>query len=48
MLEREFCYKNKPKYKFVIGSRIASALSGFIVGFIVAAMILIPIILWMR
>lgn len=40
-------YSPKQEYKFKLGSRIASALMGFIAGFIVAAIVLIPLIVWL-
>jgi len=48
MLKDEFFYNSNQKYKFKIGDRIATALFGFIVGFIVTAAVLIPLILWMK
>jgi flagellar motor component MotA len=41
-------YNPKQQYKFKLGTRIASALLGFIAGFIVAALVMVPLILWMR
>jgi len=48
MIKDEFFYNPNKKYKFKIGEKIATSLLGFIVGFIVTAIILIPLILWMK
>jgi len=48
MIKDEFISNPNKKYKFKIGKNIATALMGFIIGFCVAALVLIPLILWMR
>ena len=47
MLE-ELYYEKDRKYKYKIGGRIASSLMGFIIGFLCAAVILIPLVLWLK
>lgn len=48
MLKDEFVNpEKKQEYKFKIGKTRATALTGFIIGFLASAIVLVPIIIWL-
>ena len=46
-IRKEFIIKQPEEYQFKIGRAVATALAGFIAGFIVAALTLIPYLLFL-
>jgi len=45
-IKEEFISKDQKDYSFKIGKTMASALTGFIVGFLIATIVLIPYLVW--